>query len=73
MLMDKLNELNRFRSEYYRIENELSEPQKSVRLGQLMTSLERTFNIKILNDKEYNENNVAVMALYREISTARNI
>ena len=70
--MDKLNVLNQFRNEYYKIDA-MQEPQRSQRLGQLLSSMERTFNIKILNDKDYNMNNVAVMALYKEISDSRNL
>ena len=64
--------LNRFRNEYYKIDA-MQEPQRSQRLGQLLSSMEMTFNIPMLKDKDYNMNNLAVMALYREISTARNI
>ena len=68
--MDKLNQ---FRNEYYKVDATMAEPQRTLQLSEIMSCMESEFNIKILNDKEYNENNVAVMALYKEISTARNI
>lgn len=44
---------------------------KDKRLAQLMTDLERAYNIPILNDEEYNQKNPFVVQLYRAVSEAR--
>ena len=61
--------LNRFRNEYYKIDA-MQEPQRSMRLGELLSSMERTFSIGMLNN---NDKHPAVMALYKEISNSRDI
>lgn len=42
------------------------------RLAQLMTDLERAYNIPISNDEEYNQKNPFVIQLYRAVAEARN-
>lgn len=46
---------------------------KDKRLAQLMTDLERAYNIPLLNDEEWNKRNPFVVQLYRAVSEARNI
>lgn len=45
---------------------------KDKRLAQLMTDLERAYDIPILNDEEWNKRNPFVYQLYRAVSEARN-
>ena len=68
-----MDKLKGFINEYQKINATMAEPQRSQRLGELLSSLEKCYNIPMLNDKDYNMNNVAVMALYREISNSRNL
>ena len=67
-----MDKLNRFRIEYYKIDA-MQEPQRTLQLSALMDKIQQEYGFSLLNNQDYNENNVAVMALYREISTARNI
>lgn len=44
---------------------------KDKRLAQLMTDLERAYDIPILNNEEWNKRNPFVYQLYRAVSEAR--
>lgn len=46
---------------------------KDKRLAQLMSDLEQTYNIPILNNEDYNRENPFVVQLYRAVSEARSI
>lgn len=48
-----------------------SEYRETERLSELMTEMERAFQIPLLNDEKYNKNNSEVILLYRRISEAR--
>lgn len=71
--MDKLNVLNQFRNEYYKVDATMAEPQRTLQLSALMDKIQKEFNIPLLNNQTFNDKNKAIMQLYREISTARNI
>ena len=43
------------------------------RLAQLMSDLEKAYNIPSLNDEEWNKRNQFVYQLYRAVSEARNL
>lgn len=67
-----MDKLNRFRIEYYKIDA-MQEPQRTLQLSVLMDKIQKEFNIPLLNNQDYNDNNVAVMVLYKEISDSRNL
>lgn len=63
-----------FNSEYEKMLHcELSDNEKSVRYGNLMTDMEREYKIPMLRDKEWESKNRSVIALYRKISNSRNL
>lgn len=63
-------ELQAFRDRFNEIKKG-KEPTRSSRLVNLMHDLKESYNIPILNDESYNRNNPEVVALYREVSKAR--
>lgn len=46
---------------------------KDVRLANMMTDMERLYNIPALNNEEFNKENPFVIAMYRAVSEARSI
>ena len=54
----------------------LDDYQKRLASGEcateIMNDMEKKFNIPIINNEEYNKNNLDVIELYREISNSRN-
>lgn len=60
-----MNELEVFRERF--------KNAKGKDLSRLMTEMERSFNIPMVNDEEYNNSNKEVIELYREISNSRDI
>ena len=62
--------LTDYRNEYYKIDK-LKEPKRTLKLSELMTELEQVYNIPMLNNKDFNKNNKAIITLYQEISTSR--
>jgi len=62
--------LTDYRNIYYEIDK-LKEPKRTLKLSELMTELEQVYNIPMLNNKVFNENNKALITLYQEISTSR--
>jgi len=68
-----LKSLSRVNSRYEEImDSDLSENQKSEQLANLMTEMEHEFKIPSLRDKEWEERNRAIIALYRKIAKSRN-
>ena len=67
-----MSELNEYRKQFYKIDA-MEEPQRSLRLGQLMTELEKCYSIPMLSSQTFNKDNKAVMQLYKEVSSSRNI
>lgn len=64
--------LNLLNNKYKEImESNLSDHEKSIEYAKLMTIMEKVFNIPLLQDKEYERNNKAVISLYRKISISR--
>lgn len=53
--------------------NGLSEPRRTHVLSGIMTDMEQTFRIPMLNNEQYNQANSEVIALYKEISLARTL
>lgn len=49
----------------------LSEPQRSLGLAKLMSEMERVFKIPALRSAGWEQDNRAVIALYRKISLSR--
>ncbi len=46
---------------------------KDKELASLMTGMEKEFGIPALTDKEFSKANPVVMALYKDVSNARNL
>lgn len=51
---------------------ELTDYIRNMALSRLMTDMERLFNIPLLANKEWEQNNVEVINLYRMIADSRN-
>lgn len=64
--------LDRFKRIYEQLDM-LEEPQRTSRLSKLMSEMEREFNIPMLNNEQFNRENIEVMELYWDISYARDI
>lgn len=66
------NELTAFYRRYEEILHQnLSHYERDLKLSELMTDMERKFQISILNDPEWEKENRAIIALYRMISNSR--
>lgn len=50
-----------------------NDQRKDVQLAELMTKMERAFNIPILRDPEYEKNNRDVLELYLKVSMSREL
>lgn len=70
--MDKLNVLNQFRNEYYKIDATMEESQRTLQLSTLMDKIQKEFDIPLLNNQTFNDKNKAIMQLYKEVSSSRN-
>lgn len=55
----------------YEVLMRLSEPQRSLGLAKLMSEMERVFKIPALRSAGWEQDNRAVIALYRKISLSR--
>lgn len=64
--------LDRFKRIYEQLDM-LEEPHRTSRLSKLMSEMEREFNIPMLNNEQFNRENIEVMELYWDISYARDI
>lgn len=63
-----------FNNEYEKVlYSGLSDSQKSVEYGNLMTEMEHEFKIPMLRDQEWEKENRSVIALYRKISKSRDL
>ncbi|KOY81243.1 hypothetical protein I6G82_02930 [Lysinibacillus macroides] len=51
----------------------LEEPFRTGRLSALMSEMEREFNIPMLNNEQFNRENIGVMELYWSISSDRDL
>jgi hypothetical protein len=60
-------------SYYVFLETIKAEYENGSNLTELMNRLEKRYNIPMINDEFYNEENAEVMKLYREIANARKI
>lgn len=64
--------LDRFKRIYEQIDM-MEEPRRTGRLSHLMTDMEREYSIPMLNNEQFNRENIEVMELYWDISVARDI
>ena len=64
--------VDRFERIYENI-NMLEEPNRTFRLSKLMSEMEKEFNIPMINNEQFNRENIEVMELYWTISYARDI
>jgi len=55
------------------IHSDLTDYQKGVRLGELMTVLEYEFRIPMLRNVAWEQENKTVIALYRKVSLSRKL
>ncbi len=63
-----------FNNEYEKVfYSGLSDEQKSVEYGSLMTEMENEFKIPTLRNQEWEKENRSVIALYRKISKSRDL
>lgn len=71
--MLKMEKLKVFESEFEAIKanSDLTKSRKGMLLATLMTKLESEYNIPLLSDTKWNEQNKEIFTLYREISSAR--
>jgi hypothetical protein len=51
----------------------LTQDQKDKRLSELMTDMERVYNIPMLRNEQWERDNGYVISIYREISNMRNL
>ncbi|MFZ5642568.1 MAG: hypothetical protein ACOY46_03115 [Bacillota bacterium] len=70
-MKNRLAEHNR---EYEKIlHSDLNNYEKSMKYGQLMTIMEKEFQIPMLRNIDFEKKNPAAISLYRKISMSRNI
>ena len=67
-----MDKLKGFIDEYYKI-LELKEAQRTLLLSSLMDDMQQEYNIPLINNKAFNNKNKAVIQLYKELSSSRNI
>jgi len=66
--------LNHFNNEYEKIlYSDLPNETKGKKYADLMTEMERVYKIPILKDESWEQENRAVIAMYRKISMSRNL
>ena len=66
-----MNKLKEFIDTFYKI-LEMKEPQRTIQLSELMDKMQQTYDITVINNREYNNKNQAVIQLYRAVASARN-
>ena len=54
-------------------DNSMNQEQKDLRLAQLMTAMERKYNIPMLRNEQWERDNPFVIRIYREISNMRSL
>ena len=67
-----MDKLKGFIDEYYKI-FELKEAQRTLLLSNLLDDMQQEYNIPLINNKAFNNKNKAVIQLYKEVSSSRNI
>ena len=60
-------------SHYLALERIRAEFEKGTSQTELMNEMESIFNVPVLNDVEFNEDNPMVITLYREIANSREL
>lgn len=54
-------------------DNSMNQDQKDLRLAQLMTAMERKYEIPMLRNEQWERDNPFVIRIYREISNMRSL
>lgn len=63
-----------FNNEYEKVlHSGLSDSQKSMEYGNLMTEMEQEFKIPMMKDQEWENENRTIIALYRKIAKSRDL
>ncbi|WP_102262855.1 hypothetical protein [Mesobacillus jeotgali] len=55
------------------IHSNISGNRKAIRLADLLTAMEHTFKIPMLRNDHWEQQNKAIISLYRKISISRNL
>lgn len=70
--MDK--SLKYFQNEYEKLlHSDLTDQQKGIKYGSIMTEMEQVFHIPMIRDKAWEQENRKVIALYRKIAKSRRL
>jgi len=69
-----IKQVNKFHKDYEKILlSKQSKDEKALKFSALMTEMERTFKIPIIQNKQYEQSNKSIIALYRKISMSRSL
>jgi len=69
-----IKSLKQFNDEYESIlHSDLTEDEKTVKYSSLMSEMERVYNIPLIKSSKWEQENKAVVAMYRKLSLSRNI
>ncbi len=69
--MKMLLTLKLFEERYEKIMGELSLPRRDIRLGELMEEMEKTFQIPVLKNTDWESLNPEIVDLYQRVSISR--
>lgn len=69
--MEMLLTLKLFEERYEKIMGELSLPRRDIRLGELMEEMEKTFQIPVLKNTDWESLNPEIVDLYQRVSISR--
>ena len=69
--MEMLLTLKLFEERYEKIMVEPSLPRRDIRLGELMEEMEKTFQIPMLKNTDWESLNLEIVDLYQRVSNSR--
>lgn len=69
--MEMLLTLKLFEERYEKIMGESSLPRRDIRLGELMEEMEKTFQIPVLKNTDWESLNPEIVDLYQRVSNSR--
>lgn len=69
--MEMLLTLKLFEERYEKIMGELSLSRRDIRLGELMEEMEKTFQIPVLKNTDWESLNPGIVDLYQRVSNSR--
>ncbi len=69
--MEMLLTLKLFEERYEKIMGELSLSRRDIRLGELMEEMEKTFQIPVLKNTDWESLNPEIVDLYQRVSNSR--